>query len=220
MAKSKEFQLDSLTGLIARTEFSTLMTQAIAQTGNQPLALAMLDIDHFLLINKQYGHDSGNEVLKKMADNIVSTLGEGDLAIRFGGDEFAIIYAHTEREQALLSLESLRQRFEREEISLKNGSSLKFSISAGVAAYPIDGTNEAELVRKADQALYRAKLLGRNRIRLAYEEKMSPKTSHYTITQLERLSKLSQKEGVGEAELLREALDDLLRKYEVNRIES
>jgi predicted DNA-binding protein len=72
----------------------------------------------------------------------------------------------------------------------------------------------------ADQALYRAKSTGRNTIRLAYEEKMAPKTSHFTLTQLERLSNLAKKEGVGEAVLLREALDDLLIKYEVNKIES
>ena len=94
------------------------------------------------------------------------------------------------------------------------------TITGGIASYPIDGTQENEILRKADQALYRAKITGRNTIRLAYEEKMAPKTSHYTLTQLERLSNLAHKEGVGEAVLLREALDDLLIKYEVTRIES
>ena len=68
--------------------------------------------------------------------------------------------------------------------------------------------------------LYRAKKTGRNSIRLAYEEKMAPKTSHFTLTQLERLSNLAKEEGVGEAVLLREALDDLLLKYGTNNIES
>ena len=60
------------------------------------------------------------------------------------------------------------------------------SISGGVASFPVDGRSEVELLRKADQALYRAKVAGRGRIRLAYEERMVPKTTHYTQTQLER----------------------------------
>jgi predicted signal transduction protein with EAL and GGDEF domain len=96
----------------------------------------------------------------------------------------------------------------------------QITITGGIAAYPIDGSSESEILRKADQALYRAKKTGRNSIRLAYEEKMAPKTSHFTLTQLERLSNLSKEEGVGEAVLLREALDDLLIKYGTNDIES
>ena len=89
----------------------------------------------------------------------------------------------------------------------------QLTISGGIAAFPIDAQDENELLRKADQALYKAKGSGRNKIVLAYEEKMSPKTSHYTLTQLERLSELAKEQGVGEAVLLREALDNLLIKY-------
>jgi predicted signal transduction protein with EAL and GGDEF domain len=76
-----------------------------------------------------------------------------------------------------------------------------------------------ELLRKADQALYRSKQMGRNQVRLAYEERMLPKTSHYTQTPLERLSRLAEREGVGEVVLLREALDNLLMKYNVTRFD-
>ena len=68
-------------------------------------------------------------------------------------------------------------------------------------------------MRKADGALYRAKLGGRNKVMLAFEERMAPKTAHFTMTQLERLSELAKDQGAGEAVLLREALDDLLVKY-------
>jgi hypothetical protein len=78
---------------------------------------------------------------------------------------------------------------------------------------------KSELLRKADQALYRAKMAGGGKIRLASDEKMVPKTSHYTQTQLERLTKLAAERQVGEAELLREAMDDLLAKYGVTEIE-
>ena len=78
----------------------------------------------------------------------------------------------------------------------------------------LDASRYAELVRKADGALYRAKAQGGNRIAMAKEEKMIPKTSHYTQDQLQRLSMLSKREGIGEAILLREALDMLIRKYD------
>ncbi len=84
----------------------------------------------------------------------------------------------------------------------------------------MDGRTENELFRKADHALYRAKANGRKQIRLAYEERMVPKTTHYTQTQLERLSKLAEERGVNEADLLREAMDDFLTKYGVNDIET
>ena len=84
----------------------------------------------------------------------------------------------------------------------------------------MDGRTENELFRKADHALYRAKASGRKQIRLAYEERMVPKTTHYTQTQLERLSKLAEERGVNEADLLREAMDDFLTKYGVNDIET
>ena len=84
----------------------------------------------------------------------------------------------------------------------------------------MDGRTENELFRKADHALYRAKSSGREQIRLAFEERMVPKTSHYTQTQLERLSRLADERKVSEADLLREAMDDFLTKYGVNDIET
>ena len=109
---------------------------------------------------------------------------------------------------------------ERLEIQVESSKIREITISAGVAAFSVDGRSMSELLRKADQALYRAKVGGRNKARLAYEEKMVPKTSHFPQTQLERLTKLASEHGVGESELLREALDDLLVKYGVNDIES
>jgi len=132
-----------------------------------------------------------------------------------------IIFPGIEREQAFLTLEKLRLACEQRKIKAGNDGDVieGISISAGIACYPMDGRLKSELMRKSDQALYRAKLTGRSKVRLAYDERMLPKTSHYTQTQLERLSKLASERQAGEAELLREALDDLLAKYGVNEIE-
>lgn len=211
---------DLLTGLQSRAAFDEQFTNLIQSAGeeSEPISLAFIDIDNFLAINEEFGHDGGDEVLKAMADIIGEDAGEDATVARYGGDEFALLFPGLVREQAFLILERIRGTVEERE-SFGNVST-KVTITAGIASYPVDGNTESEILRKADQALYRAKVAGRNVIRLAYEEKMAPKTSHYTLTQLERLSKLAQKEGVGEAVLLREALDDLLIKYEVNKIES
>jgi diguanylate cyclase (GGDEF)-like protein len=217
---SRSIQTDPLTGLLTRAafeaEFKALMGSC-AEAG-QSLSLAFLDIDHFLEINETHGHAGGDQVLKTIAAVLSEMAGEDTLVARYGGDEFVLLFPNTEREQAFLMMESIRAEIE----SCKTFGNVEaqITIGAGIASYPIDASQESEILRKADQALYRAKMAGRNTVRLAYEEKMAPKTSHYTLTQLERLSNLAKKEGVGEAVLLREALDDLLIKYEVNKIES
>jgi diguanylate cyclase (GGDEF)-like protein len=217
---SQSTSTDSLTGLLSRTAFDDAFKtymQSAAESG-QPISLAFLDIDNFLKINETFGHAGGDQVLEGVSAILQAQAGEGAITARYGGDEFALIFPNTEREQAFLRMERIRSEVEAQKTF---GDVLtQITITGGIAAYPIDGSSESEILRKADQALYRAKKAGRNSIRLAYEEKMAPKTSHFTLTQLERLSYLSKEEGVGEAVLLREALDDLLIKYGTNDIES
>jgi hypothetical protein len=134
---------------------------------------------------------------------------------RIGGDEIAVILRKTDKETAFLRLEQVRKVVA--ELKELRGMDPHPTISIGLATYPDDGGTRQEIVRKADDALFRAKSAGKNRVGLAREEKMVPKTSHFTQGQLERLGSLSAKEGVGEAELLREALDDLLKKYQWSR---
>ena len=208
---------DPLTGLLTRKAFEDSFVAALdqAQAANSPLTLTMLDIDNFLQINNQLGHAGGDVVLKAVAEILMQAGSEVVLA-RYGGDEFALLFPNTEREQAFLKLERLRSEVESRS-SFSDGAAtvdIRLTISAGVAAFPIDGSDANELMRKADGAMYRAKAGGRNKIVLSYEERMAPKTSHYTLTQLERLSALAKEQDVGEAVLLREALDDLLVKYQ------
>lgn len=225
MIKPQSSQTDDLTGLFNRKAFleevSTALSQAKQLPHEVPLSLALMDIDHFLQINERYGHVGGDNVLEAVSQVIQELAGEQALASRYGGDEFALLFPNTEREQAFLKVEQVRIAMSESQITTAKGDLIQgLTVSAGVASFPIDGRSENELLRKADQALYRAKVAGRDQVRLAYEERMLPKTVHFTQTQLERLSKLAEERGVSEADLLREAMDDLLTKYGVNNIET
>ena len=214
---------DSLTGLLNRKSFNALFDEAIDKhkASDAPLSLAFVDIDYFMQINETYGHPAGDAVLVTVASILREGAGEQAAVCRYGGDEFVILFPETERELAFLLVEKMRAAMlDRPIPTGKGGEKVQgISISAGIACVPIDGRLKSEIFRKADQALYRAKATGRAKVRLAYDERMVPKTSHYTQTQLERLSKLSAERQAGEAELLREALDDLIAKYGVNEIE-
>ncbi|NJD58825.1 MAG: GGDEF domain-containing protein [Anaerolineales bacterium] len=225
MIKPDTSQIDELTGLLSRKgfldKFSEALGKAKSNTQERPLALALLDVDIFNKINETYGHVTGDNLLVEVAKTIQAHAGEQALVGRYGGDEFVIVFPGEEREQAFLKMERIRHELSQSTVMSSDGRTLQgISISAGVAAFPMDGRTENELLRKADHALYRAKSSGRRQVKLAYEERMVPKTTHYTQTQLERLSKLAEERGVNEADLLREAMDDFLTKYGVNDIES
>jgi diguanylate cyclase (GGDEF)-like protein len=211
---------DTLTRLLKRTAFDESLHASFikANQNNTPLALAFFDIDHFMQTNETHGHTGGDAILSTIAETASQIIGARGLLSRYGGDEFACLFENTEREQAFLVMEQVRaaiealDQFSNGDISIKD----KVTVTGGVAAYPIDASDENELFRKADGALYRAKTTGRNKFVLAVEERMIPKTAHFTQTQLERLSELAGEQGVSEAVLLREALDDLLVKYKHN----
>lgn len=210
-------QLDHLTGLATRKAFEEELKASIlrATQSDLPLSLAFVDIDQFKYLNDSLGHAYGDSVIKAIANTINEMCKTHAKVFRYGGDELALILPDTEREQAFLFVEKIRNAVDAMESLYDGKNSIKahVTISAGISAIPIDAQDENELLRKADQAIYKAKATGRNKIVLAFEEKMAPKTSHYTQTQLERLSDLAKEQGVGEAVLLREALDNLLVKY-------
>jgi len=217
---------DALTGLLSRKVFEERFQEAAAQCAveEKVLSLAFLDIDHFKKVNDEFGHGVGDKVIGEVADAIARVVGTGGFAARYGGEEFVIVLPGMEKEQAFLLVERIRDTIQREATgrAAVPGAEQRVTVtvSGGVAAFPADGRTRSELTRKADQALYRAKGTGRNRVCIAQEERMATKTSHYTITQLERLSALAREEGLGEAVLLREALDDLLNKYKVSDVET
>lgn len=223
--------LDPLTYFLRRAAFDDFFENAMqeAQKRDAVFSLAYIDIDSFLAVNETFGHIGGDLVLETVGEKIRQITGaeatadpSEPIAGRYGGDEFAIFFPNIERESALLLMERLRAEIESISRFKNDATELEtqITISCGIASYPVDGNTFNEILRKADQALYKAKKSGRNIIKLAYEERMVPKTAHFTMTQLERLSQLAEEQGVGEAVLLREALDDLLSKYLVTKIEN
>jgi diguanylate cyclase (GGDEF)-like protein len=218
--KMETNSFDPLTGLMNRDSFDEALHIAFrgAKQKEVPLALVLFDVDHFLQANETHGHQGGDAILKTIAEVTDQIIGSRGQLSRYGGDEFAGLFENTEREQAFLVMEQVRAAVEVLDQFANEGTTIeaKVTITGGVAAFPIDGSDENELFRKADGALYRAKMTGRNKFVLAIEERMVPKTAHFTQTQLERLSELSGEQGVSEAVLLREALDDLLVKYKHN----
>ncbi len=191
-------------------ELQELMSNEGAESGEN-IIIALLDLDKISYVNEEFGREVGDRVIIDTGLYLKEKLPEGTKIYRNGGDEFAILfYGEMEKEDVFLCLEELRREYP---VKLPNGDAQEMSIGMAVAYE--DANRYQELIRKADSAMFRAKFSGRNRVTMAKEEKMVPKTSHYTQDQLKRLAKLAKREGIGEAILLREALDMLLKKYDI-----
>lgn len=211
-------ETDTLTGLLVAANFNDDLEQIIHNTltENSETSIVFLDIDHFLNFNNDFGREAGDVVLKMIAHCLKHTLPENSLIYRYSGDKYSIILPGCEKENAFVLIDRARSVFNPEgRLQTEIGEIVSdISFSAGVAAIPDDGTTVSDIVRKAEGALFRAKRGNRNTVCLSRNERLVTKTSHYTFEQLQRLSKLAKDEGVGEALLLREALDDLLMKYD------
>ena len=174
----------------------------------ESMAIALIDLDHLLRINETFGRDVGDQIMIQTGLYLATDLPDSATIYRIAGDEFGILFKGIEKEDVFLLMEKKRSEYH---VLAPDERPMTFSV--GVAAAFDDAGRYHELVRKAESAMFRAKYTGRNKVALAREEKMVPKTSHYTPDQLKRLSALSKREGIGEAILLREALDMLLKKY-------
>ena len=157
---------DPLTGLYNRrymeTHVGTLVDQAAAR--NKPLSVLVLDIDYFKSINDTYGHDAGDDVLQDFAIRIRKSIRGIDLACRYGGEEFVVVMPETDMAVATMVAERLRRRIASEPFPIQKGTrTIDVTISIGIAALAPDD-DAAAVIKRADQALYRAKRDGRNRV--------------------------------------------------------
>jgi two-component system, cell cycle response regulator len=158
---------DALTGLFNRRYMENHLTTLIEQaaTRGKPLSLLMLDIDYFKAINDTHGHDAGDDVLRDFALRIKRSIRGIDLACRSGGEEFVIVMPETDMAVAAMVAERLRRRIAAEPFAIQQGQkSIPVTLSIGIAALRGPDDNAAGLMKRADQALYRAKRDGRNRV--------------------------------------------------------
>lgn len=156
---------DPLTGLYNRRYLDSTLERELARCKRegQPLSLLLLDIDHFKQINDTYGHQAGDEVLKNLADMLSHQARAADVACRFGGEEFLMLLPNMPPAIALERAEQWRAAFAENTMAFGEFR-MQSTLSIGIACYPGHGTSPEELVRCADQALYRAKSEGRNRV--------------------------------------------------------
>jgi diguanylate cyclase (GGDEF)-like protein len=157
---------DPMTGLNNRRFVEEYVDTLLASTQRHKahLAILMLDLDYFKMVNDNYGHDAGDAVLKALAKTLRLAVRASDLVIRYGGEEFLIILPETDAEVGALVAENIRAEVEKLKVPLTNGTVLQKTISIGVADFPEDSTTFWQAVKFADVALYRAKDEGRNRV--------------------------------------------------------
>jgi two-component system cell cycle response regulator len=157
---------DSLTGLYNRRYLSAHLQSMIerAHASGNPLSLSlfMLDIDHFKLVNENYGHASGDEVLRQVADLISRNLCEFDLTARFGGEEFVVVMPDTPAASAHMVADRMRKMVSETDMPQR------VTVSIGVAALQ-PGEGADALLHRADEALYAAKNAGRDQVVIAAE---------------------------------------------------
>ena len=156
---------DRLTGLFNRGHFDRALVSAIdtAARDGRPLALALLDIDHFKLINDEHGHDTGDAALRQVAAVLAGAMRRTDIVARYGGEEFVVLMPGTSCSIALARVEVLRKEVAATSISHGRGDILNINFSAGVAGIPDDAlaTSGKDLVIIADRRLLLAKRSGR-----------------------------------------------------------
>jgi len=155
--------LDGLTGIFNRRFFELRISEEIerARRFGTGLAVIMADIDQFKLLNDEFGHLLGDEVLRQVSSVFHQQVRKIDVVCRYGGEEFAVLLPQTDAEHALVVAEKLRTTVESWEFP---GVPRTITVSAGVAAFPTHGRNRDEIVRAADSGLYAAKQSGRNRV--------------------------------------------------------
>ena len=162
---------DSLTNLFNRRYLQEMLIVEFARSkrSGTSLAILMMDSDHLKNINDNYGHKAGDDFLVHIAEVVRMSIRAGDIACRYGGDEFVVVLCNVTDEIALQRAERLRKSIANHFIIQKD-EKVSISVSIGIAMFPVHGTSGETLLQKADQALYEAKQMGKNRVVVYNEE--------------------------------------------------
>lgn len=179
---------DSLSGLANRAYFMESAQQEItrAKRYQHPTCIVMMDIDFFKKVNDQYGHQTGDTVIKVMANLCRASLRDNDLLARIGGEEFAALLPETNLAKAYEVAERLRNHIAAHRITLDDGSELRFTTSIGISELYSDDVNVEAPLKRADQALYSSKHAGRNRTS-CYSEPIEVESPDSTAPQANNL---------------------------------
>ena len=157
---------DPLTGLYNRRHLEESLSRDFARAERDagPLAVLMIDIDHFKRFNDEHGHTVGDIALRRVADEIAAFCRRGDLASRYGGEEFTVVMTQISEDEAVARAQALCAQIRRVRVETRNHSLLSVTISIGVGHFPTHGETPAQILDAADRALYRAKRAGRDRV--------------------------------------------------------
>lgn len=162
---------DGLTRLFNRHFMSIALEREVhrALRSTTPLAVFMIDVDHFKAFNDTFGHEAGDAVLREVAECFRQSVRSEDVVCRYGGEEFIIILPETSEETAVERAELIRQAVGKLRVRSKGETLRQISVSIGIAMYPTPARDATDLVRLADRALYDAKHAGRDRVHVARE---------------------------------------------------
>jgi len=158
---------DALSGCLNRRAFHEQLAPLFARAHKQasPLSCLMIDIDHFKVVNDSHGHATGDRVIQEVAKQIAAAARSDDLVCRYGGEEFVVVAPNLGVDETRALAEQIRMRVERETgAALHDVPQLKVTVSVGVHTRGAGAATVAELIDRADQALYRSKRTGRNRV--------------------------------------------------------
>ncbi len=158
---------DSLTGIFNRRHFGTTLDQTFDHSSRyqRPLSVAILDVDRFKDINDSFGHQAGDAVLAEVARRFSGSVRSSDYLARYGGEEFVVLLPETDLEDAVSFGEKLRVSVASHPVAMPDGREYSVTVSVGTASLEHTGfTTSADMIAAADQALYRAKRNGRNRV--------------------------------------------------------
>jgi len=162
---------DALTGLFNYRYFTMEFEKELkrGERYNYSVSFIILDIDDFKKVNDDFGHEIGNEVLKKLSNILLKELRTVDIVARYGGEEFVILLPNTTKEGAKVLAERLRSQVEKKFSTIGTKNFPHITITLGISSFPEDGNNLYELIEKADRALYYGKRHGKNRV-FIYDE--------------------------------------------------